>query len=104
LSSLVAIKDDSELDLAELKGLLQRVEKTIHRQPNRVRYVMNGFVIAVGTYVSSLTEAALQAAERIGTVSVNMGDRACKVPSAIDSIKKAQERKAIGKKRKTPKC
>src|SRR5437879_3935794 len=48
LSSLVAITDDSELDLAELKKLLQRVEKTIHHQPNRVRYVMNGFVIAVG--------------------------------------------------------
>src|SRR5262249_1583128 len=48
LSSLVAIKDNAELDLAELKQLLQRVQKTIHRQPNRVRYVMNGFVIAVG--------------------------------------------------------
>src|SRR5262249_9939345 len=35
LSSLVAIKDDADLDLAELKELLQRVEKTIHRQPNR---------------------------------------------------------------------
>src|SRR5258708_17005240 len=43
-SSLVAITDDDDLDLAELKRLLQRVEKTIHAQPDRVRYVMNGFV------------------------------------------------------------
>src|SRR6516165_10788813 len=50
LSSLVAIKDDSELDVTELKKLLERVQKTIHDQPNRVRYTMNGFVIAVGSY------------------------------------------------------
>jgi 3-methyladenine DNA glycosylase AlkD len=37
LSSLVSIKDDAELDLAELKMLLARIEKTIHNQPNRVR-------------------------------------------------------------------
>jgi hypothetical protein len=32
LSSLVGIKDDADLDLAELKRLLQRVEKTIHER------------------------------------------------------------------------
>jgi 3-methyladenine DNA glycosylase AlkD len=36
LSSLVAIKDDAELDLPELKRLLDRVGKTIHDQPGRV--------------------------------------------------------------------
>ena len=57
LSSLVSIKDDADLDLAELKRLLARVQKTIHKQPNYVRYVMNGFVIAVGSYVEELTDA-----------------------------------------------
>src|SRR5439155_994786 len=42
LSSLVAIKDDDDLDLGQLKELLDRVGKTIHQQPNRVRHVMNG--------------------------------------------------------------
>ncbi|TXT35519.1 MAG: hypothetical protein FD138_1316 [Planctomycetota bacterium] len=37
LCGLVAIKDDAELDLAELKKLLQRVQKTIHTAPNNVR-------------------------------------------------------------------
>src|SRR5689334_4391891 len=41
LTSLVATKDDAELDLAELKQLLQRVQKTIHEERNRVRYAMN---------------------------------------------------------------
>src|SRR4029077_8132010 len=46
-SSMVAIKEDADLDLAEIKSLLQRVAKSIHQQPNRVKYVMNGFVISV---------------------------------------------------------
>jgi len=104
LGGLVAIKDDADLDLAELKQLLARVQKTIHEQPNRVRYVMNGFVIAVGTYVKALTELALQTATKIGQVSVNMGGTACKLPAAPEYIQKVQRRGAIGKKRKTVKC
>jgi len=104
LAGLVAIKDDAELDLAELKRLLQCVQKTIHDSPNRVRYVMNGFVIAVGSYVKPLTELALQTAAKIGTVTVDMGDTECKVPSAVEYIKKVEKRGAIGKKRKTVKC
>jgi 3-methyladenine DNA glycosylase AlkD len=103
LSGLVAIKDDSELDLAELKELLERVQQTIHQAPNRVRYVMNGFVIAVGSYVQPLTNAALQTAAKIGPVPVDMVG-ACKVPYAPDCIQKVQKRGAIGKKRKTIKC
>ncbi len=104
LSGLVAHKDDNELDMTELRQLLQRVQKSIHQQPNRVRYVMNGFVIAVGSYVKSLTDAALETAAQIGPVSVNMGETACKVPYAPEYIQKVQKRGAIGKKRKTIKC
>jgi 3-methyladenine DNA glycosylase AlkD len=104
LSSLVAIKDDADLDLPELKRLLQRVQKTIHEQPNRVRYGMNGFVIAVGSYVQPLTDLAIQTATKIGTVTVDMDGTACKVPSASEYIHKVQKRGAVGKKRKTAKC
>lgn len=104
LGSLVAIKDDAELDLAELKRLLERVQKTIHQQPNRVRHTMNGFLIAVGTYVQALTGLALRAAEKIGRVRVDMNGTACKVPYAPEYIQKVQSRGAIGKKRKTAKC
>ncbi len=104
LASLVAIKDDSEIELPELKRLLARVQKTIHRQPNRVRYVMNGFVIAVGSYVQALTDLALKTAEKIGPVSGDMGGTACKVPCAAETIQKVRQRGAIGKKRKTAKC
>ena len=104
LRGLVAIKDDAELDLAELKQLLQRVQKTIHQQPNRVRYAMNDFVISVGSYVKALTDTALQTAAKMGTVMVDMSGTACKVPSAAEYIQKVQKRGTIGKKRKTVKC
>jgi hypothetical protein len=104
LCSLVAITDDSELDLAELKKLLQRVQKTIHQQPDRVRYVMNSFVIAVGSYVAALTDLTLQTAAQVGMVTVDMGGTCCKVPSASEAIHKVQKRGTIGKKRPTAKC
>lgn len=104
LSSLVAIKDDADLDLPELRQLLQRVQKTIHQQPHRVRYVMNGFVIAVGSYMRELTELALQTAQQIGRVTVDMDGTECKVPYAPEYIQKVQKRGAVGKKRKTAKC
>lgn len=104
LSSLVAITDDVDLDLAELKRLLKRVEQTIHQQPNLARHAMNRFVIAVGTYVPALTDLAIAAGKKIGKVSVDMGKTECKVPSAPEYIGKAQQRGVIGKKRTTARC
>ena len=104
LSSLVAIKDDAELDIPELKKLLDRVEKTIHKQPNCVRGSMNAFVIAIGGYVNSMTDLAIKTGEKIGNVEVDMGDTSCQVPYAPDYIRKIQKRGTIGKKRKSAKC
>ena len=104
LSSLVAVKPDADLNVDELKKLLERIEKTIHDQPNDVRHAMNGFVIALGTYVPALTEAAIKAGKKIGTVTVDMGNTSCKVPSIVEYIEKAQKRGSIGKKRKTARC
>jgi 3-methyladenine DNA glycosylase AlkD len=103
LGGLVATKDDSELDLPELKRLLAHIRKTIHDQPNTVRYTMNGFVIAVGAYVKSLTDLAIETAEKIGKVSCDLPG-ACKVPYAPEYIEKIKKRGSIGKKRKTVKC
>jgi 3-methyladenine DNA glycosylase AlkD len=102
-SSLVAIKEDADLDLAEIKGLLARVAKTIHQQPNRVKYVMNSFVIAVACHVKPLHKLAVETANGIGKVAVDLVG-ACKIPFAPDYIKKFQARSEIGKKRKSPKC
>jgi 3-methyladenine DNA glycosylase AlkD len=104
LSGLVAVKEDTELDVPVLNRLLQRVQRTIHKAPDMVRYAMNGFVIAAGSYVKSLTELAIQYGEKIGVVTADLGHNDCKIPYAPDYIRKVQQRGAIGKKRKTVKC
>lgn len=103
-SAIVSVTPDAELGLAELKTLLARVQRGIHSAPNDVRYQMNGFVIAVGGFVTPLSAQALRAAEAIGRVEVNMGDTACQVPFAPDYIRKIEQRGTIGKKRKNAKC
>ncbi len=104
MGSLVSLKDDSELELAEIKSLLARVVKNISTSKNRIRYAMNGFVIAVGVYVKPLTENALDIAKKIGTVIVDKNGTACEVPDAAAYISKIKERGDIGKKKKTVKC
>jgi 3-methyladenine DNA glycosylase AlkD len=104
LSSLVSIRADAELDLPGLKALLKRVEKEIHKADDRVRSKMNGFIIALGSYVPSLTEEAITVAKKVGAVEVNMNGTACKVPDAITYIKKIKDKGALGKKKKMARC
>lgn len=104
LSCLVSVRDDAELDLAELARLLERVRRTIHQAPNETRYQMNSFVISLGACVRPLTDSAMKAAEAIGPVTVDMGNTSCKVPFAPDYIRKVEQRGSIGRKRKSAKC
>jgi 3-methyladenine DNA glycosylase AlkD len=104
LAGLVSLEADADLDLAALEKLLDRVRDTIHTQPNRVRYTMNSFVIGVGCYVLALTDRALTTAAALGTVTVDMGGTACKVPAAADYVEKVRQRGSLGKKKKTVKC
>jgi 3-methyladenine DNA glycosylase AlkD len=104
LSAIVSVKADAELDLAELKRLLKRVEREIKSSPDAVRYQMNGFLIASGCYVESLTEMAMKVGEKIGPVQADLGNNDCGIPFGPDYIRKVQARGTIGKKRKHAKC
>lgn len=103
LSCLVSVKADTDLDLKALKRLLRRVQKTITQAPDVVRYQMNGFIIAVGSHVTSLTEDAVAIAETIGPVTADLGNNGCQVPYAPDSIRKVEKSGSLGKKRKSAK-
>jgi 3-methyladenine DNA glycosylase AlkD len=104
LAGLLAIKPDEEIDLKEVKQLLERIEKTIHKATNRARHTMNAFVIAVGGYVPALSAQAMAAGKKIGKVEVDMGGTACQVPYSPDYIQKMKDKGNIGKKRKTIRC
>lgn len=104
LASMSNVKEDEELDIEQYSQLLDRVDKEIHQAQNRVRYAMNGFVIATGSGIKELTTKATKIAESIGKVSVNVGETSCKVPLAKNYIQKIIDKGTIGKKRKSARC
>lgn len=95
---------NTELDIDIYASLLDEVPNSIQDAQNRVKYTMNGFVIAIGCYIPELTEKAKEIAEKIGKVDVFMGGTSCKVPLATDYIKKVEDKNRIGKKRKKARC
>ena len=103
-AGLLATRDDNDLDLDEIRGLLDKIEREIDSAKNRVKYTMNGFVIAVGGYVKPLAKAARATARKIGKVDVDMGTTSCKVPLASDYIDKMASSGRAFRKRKTIKC
>ena len=104
LAYYAGVNQDEDLDIKTYSKLLDKVAKDIGKAQNRVKYTMNGFVIAVGTYIESLTEKSKEIAEQIGKVHVEMGGTACKVPLAKDYIQKIVDKGKVGKKRKTARC
>ena len=100
----LAIRPDDELDLDEIRALMDEAVAKVHTAPNRVRYQMNSFVISVGSYVAALLVNAREAAKKIGAVEVDMGNTACKTPLATEYIDKIERMGRVGRKRKTLKC
>ena len=104
LSSHLSVCANENIKTSEVDKLLDRIIKSLHDSPNRVRYTMNGFVIAVGSYIPELKEKAQAAAEKIGKVHVDVGGTACKVPDAKSYIQKIADKGYTGKKRKMARC
>ncbi len=101
---LIGSRKDAEFNLSKILSMLETVEKLIHFEPNRTRAAMNGFVIAVGVSFIPLHEEAMRTAERIGEVSVSLGERACRIPNAFESIKNQRDKGRLGFKRKNVRC
>ncbi|MCW5962324.1 MAG: DNA alkylation repair protein [Pyrinomonadaceae bacterium] len=104
LANVMSMRGDEDLDIKKIRELLKRIEKVIHSERNRVRYTMNGFVIAAAAYVAELTDEAVKIGEKIGKVSVEMDGTACKVPFIPEYVQKIKDRGRIGIKKKTAKC
>ncbi len=104
ISSWISIQLDEELDMKKIEELLKRAGKEVHDAQNRVRYVMNNYIIAVGTYIPKMTKKAQAIAEKVGKVQVNVGETSCKVPLAETYIQKNIDKGRIGKKRKMARC
>lgn len=103
-TNYISITPDDQLDIEHIRGLLRVVRDTIHQERNWVRYTMNGFVIAAGSYIPELQQEALDAARAIGKVHVDVGQTACKVPLAEEYIHKVESAGKLGVKRKSCIC
>ena len=101
---LLGSRPDNQFDLEKISDMLKTVENTIHHQPNRTRYSMNGFVIAVGVSFLPLHDEAVKVAATIGKVDVCTEKGKCSVPIATDAIQKAKEKNRLGFKRKGVRC
>ncbi len=104
LASLATIQENEQLDLGFFEACLDRIGETLHLQTIRVRYTMNGFVIAVGSSIPSLTEKAKAIAKKIGKVEFHLDGTACKLPDALSYIEKIEGMGRIGKKKKMARC
>lgn len=104
LAALASVKADSGLDLAGYGRFLDDIPTAITSAKNRVKQAMNNFVISVGIYVAPLQGEALRIADALGTVRVDQGDTACRIPPAREYIEKAIARGKAGQKKKTAKC
>lgn len=98
------MKPDSTLDPSHLRSLVARVERDIDTAPPRVRLAMNNFLIALGAGVFGLFDDARAAAERIGVVSVVIGERPVRVSDAVAMLDKLASSGRVGRKRPTCKC
>lgn len=103
-SAILSITPDDELDLEALTRLIERVKSTLHNSQNRVRYAMNGFLIAAGSFTPNLTGKAKAAGLKIGKVEVDMGGTSCKVPGVVEYIEKVEKKGYVGKKRARAFC
>ena len=65
LAAIASVRDDDDLDIDAYRELLDRVVDEIGDASNRVRYTMNGFVIAVGAYVQPLLRQAKATAKKL---------------------------------------
>lgn len=104
LGAYLGIIDNNQLDLEFHSNLIERIEKNIHSESNRVKYCMNGYLIALGCAVPELTEKCKNAGAKIGKVDVFIGKTSCKVPEIVPYIEKVEKMNRIGKKKKNAKC
>lgn len=104
LSNTIALYTADRLPIDRYKLLLEEIPTSIQKAQNRTRYTMNGFLIAAGSYEAALHPLAIEIANGLGPVLVDMGGTACKVPLATTAIQKSVERGTLVKKKKSVRC
>lgn len=103
-SGYLQLKDKDLPPTEELEKLIDKIESELQGEENRVKYVMNGFLIAVGGFVPELKDRAIEASKNIGKFEVDMGGTSCKIPDPPTYIDKMHARDQWKKRKKTVRC
>lgn len=85
---------DESFPESQLLGGIETIEKSIHSAPNEVKNEMNRALITIGGRSPALRKAVLASAKRIGDVTVDHGDTACKTPEVAETVEKMWARSA----------
>ncbi|HYF82486.1 MAG TPA: DNA alkylation repair protein [Clostridia bacterium] len=101
---LLGTRKDSEFDKDKLLAMLNRVRDTIHDQPNRIKYSMNNFIMAVGMSFLPLHEEAKKIAQEVGKIDVFKGKNLYQTNVAAEYIRNAVDQGKLGFKRKHVRC
>jgi hypothetical protein len=101
---LLGTRKDSEFNRDKLLEMLGRVRDTIHNQPNRTKYAMNDFIMAVGISYPPLHEEAKKIAREVGRVEVFKGKTPCELTVASEYIQNEADKGRLGFKRKNVRC
>jgi 3-methyladenine DNA glycosylase AlkD len=78
----------------ELLRRVAEIEASLQAASNEVRSAMNRALIAIGGRSPALRRAVTAAARRLGAVSVDHGDTACRTPDAVEAVEKSWARSA----------
>ena len=104
LGSWLSFRPAEAIDLHDVEALLERIEQTVHDQPNRLRFAMCNFVVAAGAFVPEVTEACLALGERLKNLEVQPVKQGCSIPQIVEDLSKIKKMGRIGKKRKAGRC
>lgn len=83
---------DESFPEAELLQSVAEIEKSIHSAPNELKNEMHRALITLGGRSAPLRKAVLAAAKRIGKVTIDHGDTACKTPDIAEYVEKMWKR------------
>ena len=101
-ASILTTLPNDVIDIHEVSQYLDHIAVVIHGEREEVKYQMNLFVIAAGGYVPDLSKKAKEIGDKIGKVTVDMGNTACTVPMIRTYIEKMESHGV--KKKKQARC
>lgn len=77
---------DEQLDLDQVKSVVDTIERRIQSEPTYLQNAMNNCLIMIGIYVLPLTSYCLEVSRRIGYVKPTVKINSCNIQSATDYI------------------